>query len=147
MRNASSIALAVLVLQNTSLVLLMRHSLTAHEDATPYLTSTAVTMMEVSNVKQATEQNKPFMACHVLATHFHFRLFCLHSASKFPTWECCCVRKCTVVAEQRGSGISSTVEILEFQSFGFLVLLYARTQDRPTWAVNAFEIVLYLLPC
>lgn len=49
-RHAPSIALALLVLQNTSLVLLMRYSLRVHDDAPAYLTSTAVTVMEVSNV-------------------------------------------------------------------------------------------------
>lgn len=45
--NASAIALVVLVLQNTSLVLLMRHSLTTYQDSPPYITSTAVMVMEM----------------------------------------------------------------------------------------------------
>lgn len=47
-KHLSLIALGLLVIQNTSLVLLMRVSLT--KSGPQYLTSTAVAMMEVSGV-------------------------------------------------------------------------------------------------
>lgn len=49
--NAKNLSLGLLVLQNTSLVLLMRHSLTT--EGPRYMSSTAVALMEVSSEQPA----------------------------------------------------------------------------------------------
>lgn len=52
--NAKNLSLGLLVLQNTSLVLLMRHSLTT--EGPRYMSSTAVALMEVSSEQPAQTQ-------------------------------------------------------------------------------------------
>ena len=61
--NAKNLSLGLLVLQNTSLVLLMRHSLTT--EGPRYRSSTAVALMEVSS-EQAAQSSEREMCVDIL---------------------------------------------------------------------------------